>query len=220
MKKHLIFDLDGTLIDSAASILHCFGLAFDSTSTPLKAALDNNVIGPPLMETLKRLSGSEDVALLNTLAAAFKQHYDTTGCLQSVVFAGVVTMLEQLNAAGYHCYIATNKRYYPTEKIVAHLGWQSLFAGVYALDYFTPALKCKADMIGQVVSELGLEAQECLYIGDRLEDGLAADANQMDFVLVSWGYAGDVALRKPYWHDCADVEVLPTLIQTLSNRPA
>lgn len=215
MKKHLIFDLDGTLIDSAPSILHCFGLAFSSTHTPLNTPLNNDVIGPPLMEALKHLSGSDDATLLNTLAAAFKQHYDTTGYLQSVVFDSVPSMLKQLQAAGYALYIATNKRFYPTEQIVAHLGWQSLFTGVYALDYFSPALKCKADMVGRMVSDLALDTQDCLYIGDRVEDGLAADAHQMDFVLVSWGYAGDLALRKPHWQTCAAVAELPALIQHL-----
>lgn len=220
MKQHLIFDLDGTLIDSAPSILHCFGLAFSTTGTPLKAALNHDVIGPPLMETLRRLSGSEDIAVLNTLAAAFKQHYDSSGILESVVFDGVGEMLAQLKAAGHRLYIATNKRFYPTEKIVRHLAWQSLFDGVYALDYFTPALKCKADMVGRIVADLALDTQDCLYIGDRLEDGLSADANQMDFVLVTWGYAGDASLRKPHWRLCDQVADLPARIAAFTDAPA
>lgn len=215
MKQHLIFDLDGTLIDSAPSILHCFELAFTSTNTALVTPLTQDVIGPPLMETLKRLSGSEDVTLLDSLAVAFKQHYDTTGYQQSVVFEGVTTMLQQLQTQGYQLYIATNKRFYPTEKIMVHLGWNTFFNGVYALDYFQPALKSKAEMIGQVVKAHDLSIKDCLYIGDRLEDGQSADANQMDFTLVSWGYAGEVAQCKPHWQRCAQVEALPALVATL-----
>jgi len=215
MKQHLIFDLDGTLIDSAPSILNCFGLAFSTTNTPLAAPLTHDVIGPPLMETLKRLSGTEDATVLNTLSTAFKQHYDTTGCLESVVFEGVAAMLQQLKDQSYQLYIATNKRFYPTERIMAHLGWQAFFTGVYALDYFNPPLQSKAEMIGRVVVDNDLVVQDCLYIGDRLEDGISADANQMDFALVSWGYAGDVAMRKPHWHGCTRVQDLAGLISTL-----
>lgn len=215
MKQHLIFDLDGTLIDSAPSILQCFDLAFSSTNTPLAAPLTQDVIGPPLMETLKRLSGSEDTRLLNRLAVAFKQHYDTTGYQQSVVFEGVATMLQQLQTQGYQLYIATNKRFSPTDKIMAYLGWNAFFRGIYALDYFDPVLKSKAEMIGRVVSQHDLLVKDCLYIGDRLEDGQSADANQMDFALVSWGYAGDVAMRKSRWHCCENVQDLAGLIATL-----
>lgn len=212
MKKNLIFDLDGTLIDSAPSILSCFELAFASTGIALASPLDNSVIGPPLMDTLRKLSGSDDVALLDTLAAAFKQHYDSSGYLQSVVFDGVPAMLQQLKAAGYHLSIATNKRFYPTGKIMAHLEWDAYFDGVYALDFFSPPLKKKADMIGAIVAEQGWKQQECLYIGDRLEDGLAADANQMDFILVTWGYAGDASQMKPDWRLCEQVNQLPEVV--------
>lgn len=216
MKKHLIFDLDGTLIDSAPSILESFAGAFARTGTALQVPLTSDVIGPPLMETLKRLSGSEDAAVLQALAEAFKQRYDSEGYLKSVVFSGVSSLLQQLHEAGYSLYIATNKRFVPTEKIIRHLAWQPWFKGVYALDYFQPALATKADMIGRIVREQGLRTQECLYIGDRVEDGLAAEANQMDFTLVSWGYAEDVARSKPHWFTCAQPSALPALISMLN----
>lgn len=212
MKKHLIFDLDGTLIDSAPSILSCFDLAFTSTGTPLKSPLDSNVIGPPLMETLRKLSGSENASLLNTLATAFKEHYDTSGYLQSVVFDGIPAMLQQLKAAGYQLYIATNKRFYPTGKIIAHLQWDAYFDGVYALDYFNPPLKKKAEMIAAIVDAQALKREDCLYIGDRLEDGLSAEANRMDFVLVTWGYAEEASQVKPDWQRCERVEQLAAIV--------
>lgn len=218
MKKHLIFDLDGTLIDSAPSILEGYEHAFKTTGTPLKVPLTSDVIGPPLIESLSILSGRDDQALLQALASVFKQHYDSAGYLKSVVFEGVTDMLQRLHHEGYQLYIATNKRFFPTEKIIRHLQWDQIFHGVFALDYFQPALNCKADMVGRIVQDLGLPIDECLYIGDRLEDGLAADAHQMDFVLVTWGYAADASLKKPHWQSCTTVKDLPKLIVDMKER--
>ncbi|HSI45746.1 MAG TPA: HAD hydrolase-like protein [Methylophilus sp.] len=217
MKKHLIFDLDGTLIDSAPSILEGYDHAFKSTATPLKKPLSNDVIGPPLIESLKLLSGQDDDGLLQSLAKVFKEHYDSSGYLKSVVFDGVAEMLQQLHQAGYKLYIATNKRLFPTEKIVRHLQWDQFFQGVYALDYFQPALGCKADMVGRIVQDLELPIDECLYIGDRLEDGEAADAHQMDFMLVTWGYAADASQKNTHWHLCSKVDTLATQIADLKG---
>ena len=212
MKKHLIFDLDGTLIDSAPSILEGYDHAFKSTATPLQVPLTSDVIGPPLIESLSILSGRNDEALLQALATIFKQHYDSIGYLKSVVFDGVTEMLQQLHNEGYQLYIATNKRFFPTEKIIRHLQWDHFFQGIFALDYFQPVLSRKADMVGRIVQDLALPLDECLYIGDRLEDGLAADAHQMDFVLVTWGYAADASQKKPHWQSCTAVNDLPKLI--------
>lgn len=212
MKPHLIFDLDGTLIDSANSILKSFDLAFQHTGIPRVAPLNHAVIGPPLMQTLARLSGRNDEASLQQLAAAFKHEYDQVGYLETEVYAGVSALLHQLHLAGRHCYIATNKRLYPTQKIVAHLGWQSLFSDVFALDYFQPALNNKAAMIGDILQTKQLNPADCFYIGDRVEDGLAADAHHMDFIWVTWGYAESVAAHPPHWQVC---ETLLSLASTL-----
>ena len=79
MKKHLIFDLDGTLIDSAPSILVGYDYAFKSTDTPLKMPLSNDVIGPPLIESLKLLSGQDDDALLQAVAEIFNENHMWVG---------------------------------------------------------------------------------------------------------------------------------------------
>ncbi len=217
MKKHLIFDLDGTLIDSAPSILEGYAHAFKSTGTALNIPLTSDVIGPPLIESLKLLSGRDDEPLLQSLAKEFKEHYDTSGYQKTVVFDGVADILQQLQQAGYQLYIATNKRFSPTEKIIRHLQWTRFFQGIYALDYFQPALSRKSEMIGRIMQDLDLPLDECLYIGDRVEDGLAADAHRMDFILVNWGYAVDASLKKAHWHLCTQVDDLATQIAGLKG---
>lgn len=192
-KKHIIFDLDGTLIDSSPSILAGFAYALDKQGIKPIRPLTPEVVGPPLMQTLTNLTGSTDVELLKSLAEDFKSHYDTEGYKQTIVFDGVPEMLAGLVNAGKQLYIATNKRIYPTRKIIEYLCWESFFAGVYALDYFQPAAKSKQDMIGKILAERELTLADSLYVGDRVEDGLSAEGNRMNFTMVTWGYMDETS---------------------------
>ncbi|MGJ0484904.1 MAG: HAD family hydrolase [Methylomicrobium sp.] len=77
--ENLIFDLDGTLIDSSNSILESFRGAFEEVGKEPVCPLKADIIGPPLREALCQLSGSSDSEELDRLATAFKAHYDTEG---------------------------------------------------------------------------------------------------------------------------------------------
>lgn len=190
-KRHVIFDLDGTLIDSSASILQSFEAAFTKSGVTAQKPFTQEVIGPPLMPTLRTLSGSDDPELLQTLAAAFKAEYDTHAYQAATVFAGIESFLKRLQQHGLQMYIATNKRILPTTKIMQHLQWAQYFQGVYALDYFTPPVASKKDMVRNIMALHGLTPEATLFVGDRIEDGLAAEGNGLDFAMVTWGYLDD-----------------------------
>jgi phosphoglycolate phosphatase len=193
--KNIIFDLDGTLIDSSSSILGSFAEAFRQHGITPARPLTPELIGPPLMQTLSLIAGHDDADTLAALAQAFKQHYDSEGYKLTTVFPDIEAMLALL-ARDHALYIGTNKRIYPTRRILQHLGWEGYFKEVYALDYFHPAVPNKAVMVGNILAAHDMSKAETMYIGDRLEDGMAAEANQLAFAMVTWGYmdpaAGDL----------------------------
>jgi len=79
--KHILFDLDGTLIDSAPTILSCFARVLEKRGMHPKCELTHSLIGPPLIETLRRISGIDDPEILQGLADNFKRYYDEVGHL-------------------------------------------------------------------------------------------------------------------------------------------
>lgn len=200
MSKHCIFDLDGTLIDSSPSILESYSKAFETTGFVPCKPFTSDIIGPPLMQTLSELAGTDEPAVLDKLAVAFKRHYDYEGYKKTFVYPGIEPLLTTLAQQGVRLYIATNKRLLPTTKILQHLGWQHYFQGVFSLDFYQPPLQGKSQMVGQIISDFRLDKSKTAYVGDRYEDGVAAGQNGIVFVMVTWGYR-DYSLgdTRPEW---------------------
>lgn len=184
----VIFDLDGTLIDSSISILEAYQAAFDQVGCKLIRPLTDSIIGPPLDETLSALTGGADPVTHGALAFAFKAHYDNLGFKKTLVFDGILQLLDDTKVKGVPMYMATNKRIAPTLSIIHYLGWSKYFSGVFALDSFIPKLSDKGQLISRVLAIEGLNPASTLYVGDREEDALAAELAHVRFEKALWGY--------------------------------
>lgn len=188
MIKSIIFDLDGTLIDSAPSILAGFQHVMKINGIEPLIPLTSSVIGPPLIQTLRMLSGVDNEEKLEQMAMQFKDYYDLEACLLSQPYNAVDDGLKRLAEHGFKMHIATNKRYMPTRNILKYLGWDGLFTSVYTLDRDGASFNSKSEMIERQLKDFGLSAYQAVYVGDRSEDMEAAQNNQLSFVGVSWGY--------------------------------
>lgn len=193
----VIFDLDGTLIDSAPGILTCFARILHDTGIKPLLPLDDKLIGPPLRQTLKMLTGRDADGELDGLVERFKEIYDTEGCRASRVYEGVADLLDALHSGKIPMAIATNKRRVPTLKILKYLGWEQYFPIVGTLDMCSPPHPDKGSLIGYLLRVLGVDARATLYVGDKREDGEAAQANGMPFVAAGWGYGEWDSARMP-----------------------
>jgi phosphoglycolate phosphatase len=187
---NIIFDLDGTLIDSCDGILSAITMAFQVCGITLQQPLSARLIGPPLNKLLPILANSDDALVIDPLADAFKQKYDTEGYKETIVFDGIVAMLAQLNIEGHTLYLATNKRIIPTKKIISYFSWEYFFEEIYALDLL-PVGKTKADLIAHVMKIHGLDKNNTIYIGDTVADREATQANGLGYIMALWGYDGD-----------------------------
>jgi phosphoglycolate phosphatase len=204
----VIFDLDGTLIDSAPSILASFESALKRAGAQSLVPFTNSLIGPPLRQTLINLTGITNDAELDTLVGYFKDSYDAEGYKLTRVYEGVEYILASLSEKMIPMAIATNKRKVPTNKILDLLGWSSYFEIIGTLDSITPPYPEKATLIGALLDEMSLDASMSLYVGDKREDGVAADMNSMSFIAAGWGYEdwGEIKIQSGWQVDLSPAD--------------
>lgn len=196
MPDTFIFDLDGTLIDSAPGILATYAKILSDANISPAVPLDPNLIGPPLLPTLEKLLGYMDPPLLIQLADRFKVEYDMTGVRNTPSYAGAHQLLEALKTEGKTLLLATNKRSAPTHALVKKFRWSHLFERIYCIDSSTPAFPDKAAMLRQLLADSMLSASKCIYVGDTQGDLEAASSCGIRFIAAEWGY-GTWALDRP-----------------------
>ena len=186
--KNILFDLDGTLIDSAPGIVESFSFAFNKIYG-VKCSKDiKSLIGPPLNEVLFAVNGETDSTVIKEFLDAFRLHYDNEGFKKSQLFENVSEVLKSLLSNKLELYIATNKRKNPTNLILEHLNLNQYFKGIYCPDSFEILFKNKTRLVENLIISHSLIKSETLFVGDTLHDGIASKANCLDFALVDYGY--------------------------------
>jgi len=184
----VIFDLDGTLVDSADGIINSYAGAFQTCGITLASTLTSDVIGPPLLHTLNSLAGTNDPVVIEPLSAAFRAYYDEIGFRATKIYHGVSEMLQRLEQDPRPIFVATNKRKKPTDAIMGMLNWSRYFQEVYALDSLCPPALTKGALISYILSTYKLPPEHTLYVGDREDDFLAATEAGVQFYRATWGY--------------------------------
>ncbi|MBV9515892.1 MAG: HAD-IA family hydrolase [Mycobacteriaceae bacterium] len=184
----VIFDLDGTLTDSARGIVSSFRHALAHVGMPLpdNPDLAGMVVGPPMHQTLRGLGLGErtDAAI-----AAYRADYTSRGWELNEVFDEIPELLADLRAAGVRLAVATSKNEPTAKKILAHFGLDEHFE-VIAGASPDGVRATKADVIAHALSQLHPVPEHVLMVGDRRHDVHGASHHGIDTVVVEWGYGG------------------------------
>src|SRR6478735_1236532 len=127
----VLFDLDGTVVDSKPGILASCNAALRTLGHEPGHLDIDNLIGPPLEEVLTQVLGRFGDDRLDAAVLAYRDHYGSTGFRETTIYPGLGAALDQLVALNAKLYIATSKRRIFAERILEHLGLIDLFVGVH-----------------------------------------------------------------------------------------
>jgi len=217
--QYVLFDLDGTLSDSAPGILAALRHAFAVTGfPPMDEATELAILGPPFYESLPPLLGGTE--RLPEVIAAYRAHYGDTsnggGMFHTRLYPGVEELVTRLGSEGRTLAVATSKPEAYARPIVEHLGLDTQFQTIGG-DALDGSLGTKALVIGEVLDRLGNpDPDDVVMIGDRSHDVLGAREHGIDAIAITWGYAvpGEIDQAAPRWvcttaDDVAEVLGLP-----------
>ncbi|WP_235597614.1 HAD family hydrolase [Campylobacter iguaniorum] len=180
--KCVIFDMDGTLVDSKKAICKTINYMRSGLNMPnLDDEFIISVINNPKKDAIKEFYGFDEITL--DMKLEFEKQFDKNYELYTVVYKEAIELLATLKSSGYALAVATNAPHATIESILKNCG---------ILDYFDTIIgagegiapKPDPAMLNIIKEKTGLE---CVFIGDSKKDFLAAKNAKMEYINVLWG---------------------------------
>jgi len=218
---HLVlFDLDGTLIDSEPGITASLDYAFAQIGAELPPReVLRTWIGPPFRQTFPSVLG-DDEARIEAAIGHYRTRFEDIGWSEHAVYDGIAELVASIAARGHVLAIVTTKPQAQAQRIIDHLPFGAAFARVYGPDAHH-AHCAKAEMIAQALTDFGAQPQHSVMIGDRYFDIEGARANAVAGLGVAWGFGSVEELRAAGAHAIAHApEELSTLVDEMQRASA
>lgn len=190
MKKLVIFDLDGTLLNTIADLAQSTNYALTKLGYPTHA-LNNypQMVGNGINKLLERALPEHERSEANVLRMRheFVPHYDCHNADKSAPYPGITNLLETLQARGIRLAVASNKYQSATEKLVAHYFPHIRFCAVFGQ---REGIEVKPDptIVHDILEIAQVTKEDVLYVGDSGVDMQTALNAEVEACGVTWGF--------------------------------
>jgi phosphoglycolate phosphatase len=184
-KQLIIFDMDGTLIDSGNVISNTINFVRSNIGLDLmpKEELLSNLNNPDI-NSAKYFYGTQEFTAEQT--ELFTHYYDKHCVSDIILYDGVLDMLDELSLH-FTMTVATNASKDFAQKMITHLNIDNYFDLVVGASCVENP-KPHPDMLLKTLKNFNLKSEDALLVGDSHKDKRAADAAKMDNILVNWGF--------------------------------
>ena len=188
MYQYILFDLDGTVVDSGEGIIASAKYAL--TQLGIEDQDDDKLkqfVGPPLVATFQRVyQFTEERAVL--AAKIFREYYDKQGKFQCALYEGMDKVLSRLHSENKTLIIATSKPTNFAKDIAEYLGIACYFDDIIGSNLDNTRSK-KGEILSYIIEKYDIEnLQDAVMIGDTVHDKIGAEQVGMPFIGVSYGY--------------------------------
>lgn len=182
----IVFDWDGTLMDSAGKIVRCFESAMRDVGLPSPgAAAIRNIIGLGLDAAVATLLPQCDASTQAQVVVRYREHFLRLDQTETPLFPGVREGLASLADRGYRLAVATGKARQGLRRVLAATGLAQLFVASRCADE-APG-KPHPQMLMEILAETGVAATAAVMVGDTVYDMQMARSACVDGLAVSYG---------------------------------
>lgn len=215
MHKTIIFDIDGTLVNSNSSVRYSVDeVAFKHN---LKRLNDKEfalfLTYSPIYSSFSNVYKLDDVEA-KIYGDEFIKHNGTKGIYKSELYNNVIELLELLKEKQYKLGIATCKNQSNAQKIIKHLQIDKYFDIVCGLEQ---SQENKLTILDKCIRKLDSNRQNCLYIGDTENDANAAKDLGIDFIAVTYGYGFKTISNQKNLYNVKYANNIKDLIKIFNN---
>jgi phosphoglycolate phosphatase len=188
----IVFDLDGTLVDTAPDLTHALNYALARQGQPpVSAEMVRSLVGMGAMVMIgERLSRAGVTADPQSMLGDFLVHYEANIAAESRPFPGAVEVLNRLRHEGATLAVCTNKRESLSRRLLQELELEGYFSAIAGRDTF-PVAKPDPGHLTSVIGLAGGDPTRAVMIGDSDVDVRTAKAASVPVILVNFGYAID-----------------------------
>ncbi len=216
--RAILFDLDGTLVDSAPDIAFAVNTVMAREDiAPHSVEVVRSLIGEGIHRLVEKAYALQHRSLslddLNARTAAFAVLYEANIANETRPYPGVVGGLELLKQRGIKTAVVSNKAHHLTEHLLRELRLFHRLDVVLGAKNALPK-KPAPDMLYFAMQELNVSADETVFVGDSIADVRAAGAAQLPCLLVDGGYTIEPAAQLGAWKTVSDFHALLKLITT------
>ena len=187
MYKAVLFDLDGTLLDTSEGILRSIDDTLDHFNLPqLSEEHKRNFIGPPIMHSFKETYNLTDEKAVQT-SNYFRDIYKDIHLIRAVIYKGIIDVLSFLSEKGIRIAVATYKRNDYAKTLLKHFDISKFCDYILGSDYDNKL--SKTDIVNKCLKALNiLNPAQAVLVGDTNSDALSAKQCGIDFIAVSYGF--------------------------------
>lgn len=200
MLKLAVFDLDGTLVDTAPDLAASLNVCLAAAGlAPVRLDEVRPHAGHGARVMLQHAYAQAGQPLpdaeMERQLALFLKHYEAHICDQSTPFPGVSEAMDRLEAGGYALAVCTNKVEHLSRKLLDGLGLGPRFRAICGADTFPRRKPDPVHLLG-TIERAGADKSAAFMVGDTSTDTDAAAATAIPSVLVDFGYAPDARARQ------------------------